>query len=622
MKIRTKIFSVFIAGFVFIFFISVFHLRTNVLQNYVELENKIIKNNIEGIRNIIISKREQFLNLTINNATWHETYGNALSRNTQYFRTNYNERSLRHYGLSFIFVLDKKGNKIFTRAYDDKTKKAMPFPEAILDKIEINTGGEGFLFLDDKTPIHLAFYPILKNENNFDSTAGTIGFGYYPSQNIISQLSMELRLPFKIYQSKTDDIEDNYEIIHIDEKKIEARIRFKDITGKQSIILSTEMMRDIYKIGKKEVIERIINYIVISTIFLLVLLVSLKTTVLNRLGLLSSEVQKISIIKATERRISLPGTDELSGLKDDINGMLDTISSMHEQISNNEKKFKSVIESLPIAIVAYDEEYNIVFWNQEMTKISGYESSEIKNIVMLHRTLLPHMADEGYLIPEPGSGEPEISFYEAELKTRREDKKIIEAHNMSMRFPIEGWFKWVILIDITARKLYEKELEEFASFDNLTGCYNRRMGFEILNRQMHLSKRNDHYLTICFIDVDGLKRVNDLHGHNEGDQLIKDVSKIVRNEIRDSDALCRIGGDEFLIILPETNRETAKKLMERIDRDIDKFNSLKKRVYETSFSYGFAEYSINSNIDIEKFVELADEEMYKHKMERKKNRSS
>ena len=88
----------------------------------------------------------------------------------------------------------------------------------------------------------------------------------------------------------------------------------------------------------------------------------------------------------------------------------------------------------------------------------------------------------------------------------------------------------------------KNELEKLAATDTLTGLANRRAGIMFLEQQIHLSRRNGFTLTVCFIDVDGLKTVNDIQGHELGDDLIKSSAMILSKTLRDSDLVCRLGG--------------------------------------------------------------------------------
>lgn len=174
-------------------------------------------------------------------------------------------------------------------------------------------------------------------------------------------------------------------------------------------------------------------------------------------------------------------------------------------------------------------------------------------------------------------------------------------------------------INITRRKLAEIEAIRYAKYDSLTGVLNRRFGLEKLIREVELSDRYNHIFSICFIDIDNLKYVNDSFGHKSGDSMIKETARIIKNSLRKTDLLIRMGGDEFLIVLPNTKHRGARDVLRRIENDVSKFNANKNKNVEFSiaFSYGFAEYNPADKISSDKLIEIADKNMYVQKLNKK-----
>jgi diguanylate cyclase (GGDEF)-like protein len=102
------------------------------------------------------------------------------------------------------------------------------------------------------------------------------------------------------------------------------------------------------------------------------------------------------------------------------------------------------------------------------------------------------------------------------------------------------------------------ELREQAVTDPLTGLYNRRYLWEFLRREWIRAKRKDDTLAVIMIDLDHFKRINDDHGHEAGDYVLMAVAGLLRNRIRSSDIVCRYGGEEFALVLPEATLENAR----------------------------------------------------------------
>ncbi|MTI70629.1 MAG: GGDEF domain-containing protein [Firmicutes bacterium] len=162
-------------------------------------------------------------------------------------------------------------------------------------------------------------------------------------------------------------------------------------------------------------------------------------------------------------------------------------------------------------------------------------------------------------------------------------------------------------------KTANERIQEYARHDTLTGIYNRRMGIELLKKKKKNADINDSKLTVCFVDINNLKKVNDTFGHKEGDRFIKCVSDVMEEEIRKADYVSRMGGDEFLIVFPHCDTIGAEKVLERILTRFKDLNSKNKYPYKIGISYGLSEYIPKSNKKVDKLISEADEKMYKHK---------
>ena len=171
--------------------------------------------------------------------------------------------------------------------------------------------------------------------------------------------------------------------------------------------------------------------------------------------------------------------------------------------------------------------------------------------------------------------------------------------------------------DITKRKDMETQITNFATFDIMTGCYNRRVGIELISNCLKKSVRNNMSISLCFIDIDGLKHVNDSLGHAHGDSLIINTSNIIKSNIRESDIIIRLGGDEFLLCFQECNKENAEKIWNKVLTSFNNFNSIKNQAFSIHASHGIVEYSPILHKSIDDFIEATDKEMYKEKLEKK-----
>lgn len=152
-----------------------------------------------------------------------------------------------------------------------------------------------------------------------------------------------------------------------------------------------------------------------------------------------------------------------------------------------------------------------------------------------------------------------------------------------------------IVLIVIIQRYVRKELEVMASRDPLTGAFNRQAYETILSMETKRSQRYGRSLSFIMYDIDHFKRVNDLHGHKTGDDVLKKLTDVVSSEIRESDFLCRIGGEEFIVVAAETDLENAILLAERMRKAVE--SSDFERVGTVTISAGAAQYDSKRGID-------------------------
>jgi len=157
-----------------------------------------------------------------------------------------------------------------------------------------------------------------------------------------------------------------------------------------------------------------------------------------------------------------------------------------------------------------------------------------------------------------------------------------------------------------------KELELQASQDHMTKLYNRRYFSEISNKVMQLAVRNKKPLSILMLDIDKFKNINDTYGHPVGDEVIIALANTLRDISRLSDIACRFGGEEFLILLPETSAEGAMVIGEKIRKFVEDLviNTQDNISIKFTISIGIAEFDRENELNLEKSIQRADEALY------------
>ena len=166
---------------------------------------------------------------------------------------------------------------------------------------------------------------------------------------------------------------------------------------------------------------------------------------------------------------------------------------------------------------------------------------------------------------------------------------------------------------ITDLRTAETKLVEMATQDFLTGLLNRRETFRRLDEELQRSRRLATPFSVLLLDLDHFKQVNDVHGHSAGDLVLQAVAAALRQGVRPYDLCCRYGGEEFLVILPETALEDAAGIAERLRRDIEnlKITAAKETALQITASIGAAALLGHETID--QLIARADEAMYNAK---------
>jgi len=285
---------------------------------------------------------------------------------------------------------------------------------------------------------------------------------------------------------------------------------------------------------------------------------------------------------------------------------------------NSERKLRtmeSAIAKSINAIALADLKGNLTFVNSSFLKMWGYEKDKevLGQSVMKFwlksedaEKIVKKLFDKGASIGELVGRRKDGSIFNVQLLASIVTDKSGKPVNMMASF-----------IDITERKKAEKQLKELARIDSLTGCYSRRYGLELLDRQIKLSHRSKSPLLLTFLDVDDFKTINDTFGHNEGDKVLKESVELFKSTLREVDIICRMGGDEFLLIFPDSSLKEVSLIRDRLQKNLSQLNKKIKKNYQIKFSMGFSEYLPYKPETLDELIRIADQRMYD---EKKKNK--
>ncbi len=304
--------------------------------------------------------------------------------------------------------------------------------------------------------------------------------------------------------------------------------------------------------------------------------------------------------------ISIQGKDYSFSIVYDITTRLRS----EEAVKESEEKYRSLFENAPDGVTVMDSKGYIVDCNTTDQTLMGFNREE-----MVGKHITEHLTDDFkplFLNRFNSLMEKGVIEVESTIINRYGDK-IPVWRKATVLLDNSGDFSGAIVHtrDITERKKMENKLKHLAEFDNLTQVPNRQLFSERLKYAIVQAKRQKKRLALLFIDLDKFKQINDNYGHNVGDLLIKAVATRIEQQIRVSDSIGRIGGDEFLVLLSNIENvdnalDISKKICSVIEQpfDVPGYTGLK-----ITSSIGIAIYPDHGTTDMQ-LMKLADDAMY------------
>lgn len=281
-----------------------------------------------------------------------------------------------------------------------------------------------------------------------------------------------------------------------------------------------------------------------------------------------------------------------------------------------EDLYEILANSSPVGVYVIQDGW-IRFANPKFREYAGLSEREIKGLKVMD---LVHPDDREFVRENAVKmlkGQRSAP-YEYRLNTRGGETRWI----METVIPITYGGEKAVLgnaLDFTARRNAEEALREseqkymeLSITDDLTKLFNSRHFFIQLKSELKRTSRYGNILSLILMDMDNFKKYNDCHGHIEGDKILVRLAQVIRKCIRMTDTVCRYGGDEFIIILPETPGPEAVRVAERVRKDfLAQWSLAADRRVKVTLSIGIAEYVINE--EMMDFIKRADANMYKAK---------
>lgn len=247
----------------------------------------------------------------------------------------------------------------------------------------------------------------------------------------------------------------------------------------------------------------------------------------------------------------------------------------------------------------------LLFYDIRKEQLDGLDHKElyksISDLGVIYKMLEIHGKVNNYIVEQKTlSGQVKCAIVNYELIDYFGEKSILSG-----------------VADITEIKRMENELSIHASTDALTGVLNRRAGMDLMKRKFETAEHEGRVFSLCFFDIDNLKTVNDKFGHLEGDSLIRDICRLIKEEVEPNDIIFRYGGDEFMILFDAPCEHEIKKACKRIEESFEAVNRNGDKPYLINASIGLFFHKPGMELKLEQVIEIVDKEMYNSKLKKK-----
>jgi diguanylate cyclase (GGDEF)-like protein/PAS domain S-box-containing protein len=429
--------------------------------------------------------------------------------------------------------------------------------------------GDGQFFLLQGTPLLLLASPI-SNSQGYVLPIGTIIAGHFIDAarfaSLQSQVDGSLQLAdpsndSSVWQPLKMPLDSSLNGLSISPRRLinhqqQLDLRFNNQLQQANLILHINKDRSMHAEGQQAIGFFLLLSVTVGVLALVLIYLCLEFWLLRRLQRIHREVTLIS----AEHQLPVltdQGNDELGQLAVALN-------KMFARLSQSESREQLILDSINEGYFEVDTEGLLVSANKALANIFGYSRAELagqnfslilnEHDMLRTSQLLQQLAsgsDSNILSTPFKRGDGSFGHFEARLAA------IHDQQGATI-----GWRG--IVRDTSKQMAYQNQLIDMAYRDPLTNLGNRKAFGEQLQSSLELMQRKQQPLALLYLDLDRFKQVNDQYGHDIGDALLISIAERLRNSLRQPDWAYRLGGDEFTVLLPEADRNTAIKLAERL----------------------------------------------------------
>ncbi|MCE8041696.1 EAL domain-containing protein [Halomonas daqingensis] len=246
-----------------------------------------------------------------------------------------------------------------------------------------------------------------------------------------------------------------------------------------------------------------------------------------------------------------------------VNATVDTVENdeavalVRQQYLESEQRFRALLESLPkVAVQGYDRDRRVIYWNEASTRLYGYTSDEALG-GLLEELIIPDFMREGVIHAHRAWIQDGIEIPPEELELKHKSGELVPvfSHHVMLKEHTEDPLMFCVDVDLSDQKQAHRELEFATRYDRLTQLPNRQTFESDLEYLLDGVRRRGVGLALLYLDIDYFVEINDALGYEQGDQLLVELSRRLRNALRSTDLLSRVSSDEFVLAFPGLHRE-------------------------------------------------------------------
>ncbi|WP_187804881.1 diguanylate cyclase domain-containing protein [Aquipseudomonas alcaligenes] len=558
-----------------------------LLNRFDRQDSALLDTEVKRLRNLLEDNLKRTRDLVLGYGQWDDSYAFLQNYNPDFMRSNMDTEAMRLMDLDFMVFLDVQervyaeqwqppdlpelwvlGNQ---RPDDHQTLRANILSLSKRLRQHGSGGLTGQFVVVQGVPVVLAMSPISNSEGSL-KPRGTLIAGYFIDRERVEQVQSRINAELRFLlpdgtQAGWQQLpasEHNLNPLQVsprllpDDKQQQRRLLFSNNLGEPELLLELTKERRLYQDGRQTIAIFLLLSSGIGLLAWLLIYLGLERLILHRVLRMNREMNAIGPDSA-HQRLSDNGQDELGQLASEANRML-------ERLEQSEARDRQILDAIQDGYFELDAIGVILAANRALCQMLGYSETELLQQSFEKLLLQDDIPRARERLVKARSGDLDGNDRFAAPLERRDGSWGHYEARLSLIHDSSGQFIGYrgILRDITDQMVYQNQLLDMAYRDSLTGLGNRKAFAERLSLLLEQSRHLDSPLALLYLDLDRFKQVNDQYGHDVGDALLQNIAERLRGAMRQPDRVYRLGGDEFTLLLPDTGREVALKLAERL----------------------------------------------------------